>query len=409
MYPFDEELEQLKNSFLSLTKELAALDADIDWYDRFDLAGMHATRLHQQRELEAVQCALGRIIGRKATLARQREAAAREAEAGGLLRRLSSAYAVAKRMVADLDAEIADVEAQCKPYLADVGRLTAALATGEQAIAKYRTFDRLRAEAVRAGKRAEAETLRMALDPLQAKKDKLDARLASNRAELDRQIDRCKIAARERSLVHYYQGRLGNARTPAERATIHAEADRILGNRKLGAVLRRADNELADAEREIAKVREEMALQIRWACMDVRTVYLDGSNLCNAKKRFIGLSPLLMLAELLAQSRRVLVCFDYDIGRKLGMRFADIRARFPAGVKVEFADRGVSADRHLLMAASDDHHACVISDDRFTDHTMLPVMQEKRVLRPRFQFGLLHVDQLDVHMRFEDPDGKAVA
>jgi hypothetical protein len=409
MNPFDAELDQLNSEHKGLVREADMLGAELELYAGFDLDETHARLLRMQREAESVRQNLALQEPAARELEEVREAALRDMDAGGVLRYLHAPYKLAKRVLADADEKIAALLAKRRPLVERLEQLTAAQAEAEKAISGYCSFDQLRAQAIRNGKLHEAEVLMREIGPLAAKKMELDARLAVTCQELDKRRKRYGVVASELARAQSHQNALDNARSGAERAPVHAQAERDFPGRSLKTVIRDARREQADLERQIAKLNEEVATQVRWASMDIRTVYLDGSNLCNAAGKFLGAQPLVMLVDALAHTRNVKLCFDHGIGRMLGMPYARIRALFPKHIAIEFIDREATADRYFLMPASDDPHACVISNDRFTDHGGLEVVEQKRVLRARFVFGMLHVDELNVHIRYKDAEGEAVA
>lgn len=181
-----------------------------------------------------------------------------------------------------------------------------------------------------------------------------------------------------------------------ERRCVHEECEDEFGT----GSPRHALNENATAakrfNRDMDKLTARMRTELRRAERDVRSLILDGNNLCYVGDRFIGLSVLLRLLPLLRDSYFVTVVFDASIRRMLGKGDTEIRGSLGEGIEVHVVATSQKADETVLDIAGPERTCFVVSNDRFADFPEKAAVKRRRILRHEIVSGRLWIKDLGI-------------
>lgn len=391
------ELERVRQARCSAHQRAAELTSDLAWYADFDLDQEHTRLLDLRRDLEVNQQS-------RHALAQQQHALRERYETAQIVYRdarfFSKARSDASAMVKELKATLAEVEQKIDSLLKEASAFEPVAARLEVDLKRYRYLDPLQASAERDARLVEVARLDQEIAPLQARQDRLNAQISEVVQVLNAARAEYGVNTRRIALAKDFEAKLSRAQTKYDRAMVHQECEQKLGQGNPRSVLSKATDANRQIERRITKLQHEVNERTAWATMDIRTLYIDGSNLCNADGRFEGLAILDALVPQLIKACNVHVSFDPGIVAKLQVSKAQISDRFPLGVSVEFIPRGFQADRFLLEAAADDQTAFVLSADKFEEYIGHQVVKSKRVIRPVFAHGVVHVQQLDIRVRW---------
>jgi rRNA-processing protein FCF1 len=131
------------------------------------------------------------------------------------------------------------------------------------------------------------------------------------------------------------------------------------------------------------------------ASRTIKSLVIDGNNLCYQQQNFIGLVALHAVAKNLSRSYPVLIVFDATIRKWLAMNDRDIAASFGDAVKVHVVATKQKADETLLDSAMDST-TYVISNDRFVDYPDKSAVRDQRVIRHEILNGKVFVHDLGV-------------
>ena len=196
--------------------------------------------------------------------------------------------------------------------------------------------------------------------------------------------------------TEYFSTQLDQARSNWEKAQVHNECERQFGDGKPGRVRSEKQGRLVPLKRTIAKLEEEINVELRRAQLDVRALIIDGNNIANdASNTFIGLSALEALLPELANGRTVIVNFDPGFARKAKLTRTEIQRRL-ALAKVYFVPKGATADPFLIQFADQNPHTYVISNDRFADRAYRDTIGEGRVLNHAILNGFAAIPDLRI-------------
>lgn len=260
---------------------------------------------------------------------------------------------------------------------------------------RYRSFDRLEAEAAVNALSSHMKQLRPELEQVGLLKEDVDHKLREPLAELTELKGRKQRIEFDISRTATYEQRLLSAANSYERKLIHDECGATFGESKPSRVIRTKQRELESVTRNIGKLHDRLRSVSQRASRIVKTLVIDGNNLCYQHQNFIGLAALRVVAQRLSSDYVVVIVFDASIRRMLQMRDRDIAARFGHEVRVHVVASKHKADETLLDAAADPH-AYVISNDRFVDFPDKPTVREQRLFRHEILNDKVFVHDLSV-------------
>lgn len=177
--------------------------------------------------------------------------------------------------------------------------------------------------------------------------------------------------------------KLNQAPSGYERKKIHEESERKLQNRSPAQFSYTAKKEIANKKRTVKKLKQRIEEILHWEAQEIRSLIIDGSNLCYEGSQFIGLDALRELCKTLQKEYDVFVFFDGSILEKMCLRSEDDLKAQLSGIKISIVTDSKSADETILNAASHDSTTFVISADRFADYPDKLAVSEGRIIRPR--------------------------
>lgn len=276
-------------------------------------------------------------------------------------------------------------------------------------IARYRSFDALLAQATLRGLQVELKKLDSELPQLQRRKIDLDSKLEHPLRRLTELEGEWRQLACDLSRADQFEEALTNAQTGRERAQIHEECGRELGHSKPMAVVQARRSKIEGVEGNIGKLKVRIEEIIKCTVRDVRTLVIDGNNLCYQQNEFIGLSALEKLVPELAQKYVVKLIFDSGIRGLLRTKDSEIRGRFPQASLVHVVASKTKADETILDVAAEDKNAFVISNDRFVEFPEKYVVLQGHILKHEIVNDTVHIYDLDILANFYRTERSSIA
>ena len=259
----------------------------------------------------------------------------------------------------------------------------------------YRCFDRLEAEATVNALNIHLSHQKNELEKIRLMKEKVDLQLRDPLAELTI-IERNKQEVeREIALAKTFENELTDCSNSYERRLIHDKCSEAFGNSSPKKVISDKQRMLQSVSRNIGKLQDRLGSIAQRASRIVKTLVIDGNNLCYQHQTFIGLVALRALTPKLSCNYAIVIVFDANIRQLLHCGDREIAARFGDSAKVHVVASKQKADETLLDAANDTY-TYVISNDRFGDFRDKPAVQEKRIIRHEILNGKVFVHDLCV-------------
>jgi hypothetical protein len=433
--PYAAELEREASRLVDLRERCAALAKARDWYAAFDrdavgkkLVKQRARRDDLVRQRDRTQIALNQAAKQSAALHAESQMGHDPFYWFSKKRgKAKERYAVSVSHRNALTKEVADLERRLE-------RARAKVKKSKRTLAKYDRFNCDAVVAELAIVESEIAACQANHDALVRDKQRLDDLLAGPVSALERlERDLSEATSRQTTLRSNLRSlqrdlkvaarlkqELDDASDKHDKWIVHKECEdefddgspgRVLHDRRdrrsqVQGELSSLERQIASLERNTAKARKRVEETVARGTRDIRSVVIDGNNLCYVEDQFIGIAALQPLSQHLRESYQLAIVFDASILRLLSgsaeprhrLTEDHLRVRFP-GISVHVVDTQRQADETVLDAATD-ATAYVISNDRFQEFTDKPAVEANRVLRHEIVNGHIRVPDLSVLIPF---------
>lgn len=291
------------------------------------------------------------------------------------------------------------LETQKSTYIAEQNRTRESIATTNDALQHHASFDVAAADSRIAALRREIESSREELAVLQERK-------AARSQLIDAPFHKLQGVEQEiRSLEHdvaeaeRMDRELSQAANGYERKLIHNKSQREFDDGNPRRVAERAMRKIPTKRREAEKLHRRIEELIQRESQDIRSLIIDGSNLCYEGDKFIGLFAVRQLCEQISEEIELSVVFDGSILKKLGLLSEEaLRAKMP-GVTVHLIHDAVGADETILDAAAS-QTSYVISGDKFADFPEKAAVEGERVLSVEVINKRVLIPRLDINFEY---------
>lgn len=183
-----------------------------------------------------------------------------------------------------------------------------------------------------------------------------------------------------------------------ERSQVHQECEDKFDTGSPNHVLKTNRKDLTRFKREREKSIKRAEEIILRTSRQIKTVIIDGNNICYEGCDFIGLKAILPAVTELSAQYSVVVVFDASIRGLLRLNNKDIKAPFPKGVEVHIVATKQTADETILDIASDNQGCFILSNDRFGEFLDKPAVAEKRLIRHEVVGSKLFIRDLNINL-----------
>lgn len=405
--PFGAPLHAAKRRVRELNLRRAELQSEIEWAESFDKVAViercgacHLELQQLQSDLQVLASRLKELRSKTKSLAKKTElgwdptywfssersaAKERHARHKSAINKAARKQTKVNKQIAALREQTADAESELTRF--DSLSLRSHRSAIEEIDAELPVAE-LERDDLKRRKRALDDQLRQPLDAWRSLRADLDSINREQEWLEDRRQDAEKL-----------DRQLSEAATARDRALLHEECERIFSDGSPGRVAGEARRELnqlkkkeAGVRRDIQKLERRIEMICRRGARIIRTVVVDGNNLCYAGRTFIGLAALKGLRDSLADAYDVVVVFDASIHRLLDVNNRDLEGILH-GATVHVVPAQTAADETILHAAREST-TLVISNDRFGEYPDEPAVAERRIARHDIVHGKVMVHDL---------------
>lgn len=408
--PFTRNLEELQREHNRSSIELLDWLTKLAWFQGFDLDRENINFKNAERTVSDAQAKLRQAQQPMVELTASVKELELKAAMGFNPRHwFSSERAIAKRELMEAEQRLAAQKSKVKSSELEVSQAAELCKEIQSEIAMARAFDPLLAQSAIVGLKANVARLDPQLASLRQRSTDLDEIMREPLESLRKEKAERDMLMKRISRAEVFNSSLNNSINATEKAKIHEQCERVLGDRSPRNTLKHDRGVLRGVDDRIRKLQDRVDSLIRFATWDIRHIIIDGNNLCYEGKRFLKLAALEALVPILARKYKVTLIFDASIRRKLEMNSKDIEARFPQAERVHIVASKSSADETVLAAAGDDAHTFVLSNDRFVDYPEKMAVKEGRVLRHEIVNQAVYIHELRVAARFDfDQDAEVI-
>lgn len=400
---FAATLPVLEARLHALRAQRTALLAGLDWHERFDPVAADNARVAKMCEATILHFTVIEPACQQLEQLRTQVEQGKRAEGDlGLFARINGTRARVLASNESLERELRELDLRRAEATARHTMLVAQYSSVYAELVRYSEFDVAavhtsvvateEAMVALANQYAQVNEDKMRVDL--ALQDNLDALVQTELKieTIERDIARAEELQHELDATEKHDRR--------KRALIHMRCLEELGNAKPSGTITSNRSRLPKLMAERDKLEKRLRLEAAWASRSIRRIVIDGSNLCFAGNAPIGLNALDALVPCLAAQYEILVVFDPDIGRKLGMTRQQIRKHLERpGVLVSFSHG--QADETVVELALEPG-VYIISNDNFREHQHRPPVAEGRVIPHEILGGRVMIHPLRVNIPYED-------
>lgn len=394
--PYDARYAELKEIIASTEVEMNNRLDQLGWYEGFNASDAVTALKVANQEANSLEHELKEFPAKMTAQLENLVAVSKEASLGFDPRYWFSSERAAKKIEHDekskayfqLGKQRDKLEQRIQTYGEQIIKQQAELG-------RYRGFDLLEGEAAVKALRFHLAQLSSELGELQPLKEQVEQQLSEPLAELTELKSRKHKLQVDIARAENFDVRLTSAPNSKERRMIHDTCRSTFGESKPARVIVAKRREIDSLDRTIGKLEDRLRSIAQRASRIIKTLVIDGNNLCYQQQTFIGLVALQAVTQKLSSDYPVLVVFDATIRRRLQLSDRDIAARFGEAVKVHVVASMQKADETVLDAA-DAPHAYVISNDRFGDFPEKAAVREHRLIRHEILNGKIFIHDLNL-------------
>lgn len=399
--PLTSRLRSQEKRLAALLAAQNALAQQLAWHADFDPSTAAAAVAIDQATIEYHSSRIVTLAELVATTSTLKNSALAQTRIGwNPLAWVSSDRRKAKVALIQYSTDLAKLRALERRHVSHRDAAAQHLSDTQESLDHYNEFELRMAEAELAT--LEQEIARCSADALglAERAARLDAALEAPREELASVRRRIKDAERDLVQAQAYERDLDRASNSYERAMAHKACERRFGDGSPSKVSSRINRELTSERRGVEKLERRLRELGRRASQDVRSLVIDGSNLCYEGGEFIGLWALRTLCTQLVDRFDVTVVFDSGIKAKLGVPDEGRLRSQLSGFNVHLAASRTGADETILDVAQEPT-TYVISNDRFVDFPEKSAVREGRLIRHEILNGRILVADLSVDASFD--------
>lgn len=399
--PYAAKVSIFQHRIREAESEIDAQQRNLDWFNNFDAETVNARSQEHERNISSIENALRKIRIQSTKLVGEIPVLKIKAAWGvNPLYWFSDERQTSQKNLEFKGQELKASQQKERSVLDSLNEANAELARCQSLLQKYRTYDPLQAQGAISALGVQIQAWRDELEAVLPLKERLDEELKWPLSE--ERVFRARVSSLQRRIqeANDFDKALSVAPTSYDKAMIHEKCNSSLGESSPGKVKRACQLQLESAERDLKKIQVRLQKIHDKAVRIVKSIIIDGNNLCYERDQFIGLNALCAVINKLVVSYDVLVVFDPGICGLLKVQEPAIASQFPEGVKVHVVASNAEADE-LLLDLAESEEAYVISKDRFAEYPEKSAVRGGRLIRPEMLNGTIRIYDLDVCEEYE--------
>ncbi len=392
--------EELSNRIARIHKEEILLRQEISWYIDFDADSANRSLHTVKREFRSLEGELKSVDVELRQLSDEIVILAYQIRPGFNPRYWFSSERSAKKAYLKLQKQLlSHKQDHRQSLLREIEAKKGIIAQLQADVERYRNFDRLEAEATATALANQIQRITDEQTEIVPLMEQLHNQLVEPLAELKRlQVEKSCLQAELRK-AESFERELSNADNSYERKNIHDSCQDCFGESRPSRVIRRLRSEIESKDRNLDKLDKRMRSIGKRGTRTIKSLVIDGNNICYEQDKFIGLSALKAISRRLSEKYSVIVVFDASIRSNLRMDDRAIAGSFGDAVKVHVVATKTKADETILDVAADPG-TYVISNDRFRDYPDKIVVKEQRLFRFEILNGRALVHDVNINEAF---------
>jgi hypothetical protein len=197
-----------------------------------------------------------------------------------------------------------------------------------------------------------------------------------------------------------YDFNLSNANSPRGRAIIHDKCFNEFREGSPKKIISKLEKLKEKYLRNLVKIEKRIENLINKYSKSIKSIIIDGNNLCYENSNFIGLKALIKISSILSEKYSITIIFDASIRNILKQNDDSIRSKFKKTIKTHIVPSKEKADEIILDLASVNKNTFVISNDRFIDFFEKDAVKGKRLIKHSIISNRVLINELDFNEIF---------
>lgn len=401
--PFDSEYNSINKNINELNNRNKNLIDDLNWFDSVNISNLHFeldNQLSIKKNYEKIKIELNQKIDELSNNIKIKE---KSIKSNFLVKLFDF------REQRNLNKQIEELKQELDKQIKFQQRNLENLSQTENAIKSYKsniekykrfnkdeictTIDRLKREIVQQ---------QTELEVIAKPKFRVDTALSPIIIQINKFEDEIAVANDKINKAKNYEIALDNESNRYERAMLHNECERDLGESSPKKIIIQQESLVRQLQRDLEKAKKRAIKIAQNASREIKKIVIDGNNMCYEGNKFIGLQPLLTIAFELQNHYEVIVVFDASIRSKLDSDDNKISSQFNSKTKVHIVASKKFADETILNIASDSNTSYVISNDRFGEYKDKEAVKNNRLISHEIVVGKVMVNDLDINKSYID-------
>lgn len=265
---------------------------------------------------------------------------------------------------------------------------------------KYHEFDIAHWNQINEASKNSYAQVQVDLQNKQTAANNLDQVIKDAQKEIDDNRSELQNIEAEIKKLNRVDKNLSNAKNSYERALIHQECERMFGVGQPSRAISKLLKHKGSIERTINKLNDRLTQQIERYSRNINHLIFDGNNFCYCGEQFITFKALSAVLRKLKHYERVSVIFDAGIRGLCRANNQTIKKKLPDWIEVHIVATKQKADETILGFASENQHAFIITNDRFSDFKSENAVKQKRLLRHEILTDKVFIHDLNISLTY---------
>jgi hypothetical protein len=399
--PFDQKILIEENNLSTLKNERNQIKGTIEWYEANDINDLTAILIETKRQLTLRIEEINNLHTEKEKL--EKIIQEHSIFIGSLWNPrnwLDSDQITCRKHLEKLNTQMANIDKKLI-FLKDIlQNLRHKYSIRENEYMKYKNFNYDSANKQRIELSREIESKTKLITKYRKNKMELDHRLAPIFSQIN--LLEKAINDNQEAILHAekFEHELSACENSYQRRAVHIKCEAKFGVGSPSKIIDEKKRNINKINRDLKKLNERINTEARRASFDIKSIVIDGNNMCYQGNVFIGLGALRAFIAKTSNDYQVTLIFDAGIRGILRSSNDEIKNMLGGNITVHIVATKQKADETILDFAGNEIDTYVISNDRYIDYGDKAVVKEGRIIRHEIISGILIIHDLDIKIKF---------
>ena len=397
--PYIQKYDRLRSDISRINNEKSRLFNELKWFDTTDVSNLLSTLVHSETTKNNYISLMDKIEIEIKILNDNIQAARKKVKTlFNPLNWFDDQQIKFREILTDLGKDLNAKQIYKAKTLQSLANTNSTINKINADIDRYKKFDRMTVSYELTKLDRELSLLVEEFEKTGILKNNVDAALQPVIQQISKYESDISVAKSKLSSAQSFDEDLTLAKNSYERAKIHEKCEISLGESSPIKIINYQERNIRQLERDLVKSKKranEIGIK---ASREIKSIIIDGNNMCYEGSKFVGLNPLLQTTNELQRQYKVTVIFDSAIRSLIHPNDDMIRSQFNSNVTIHVVASEKLADETILDIASNDKASYVISNDRFGEYNDKEVVMNNRLIRHEIVSGRVIIHDLGINI-----------